>query len=45
MSKSDPNLDHAVVTQALRDAELHKALLDQLEEGIYMVDRERRILY
>jgi diguanylate cyclase (GGDEF)-like protein/PAS domain S-box-containing protein len=35
----------AVVQQAMRDGELHKALFDQLEEGIYIVDRSRRILY
>jgi PAS domain S-box-containing protein len=35
----------SVVQQALRDGELHKALLDQLDEGIYIVDRDRRILY
>jgi PAS domain S-box-containing protein/diguanylate cyclase (GGDEF)-like protein len=43
MSTMDP--DDAVVEQALRDGELHKALLDHLEAGIYMVDRRRRILY
>ncbi len=43
MSTEDPN--DAVVEQALRDGELHKALLDHLEAGIYMVDRRRRILY
>jgi len=44
---SPPALDlrQAIVEQALRDAALHKALLDQLDEGIYIVDRERRILY
>ena len=45
MSERNPTLDPNIVAQALRDGELHKALLDQLEEGIYMVDRERRILY
>lgn len=39
------DLRQTIVEQALRDAVLHKALLDQLEEGIYIVDRERRILY
>lgn len=34
-----------IVQEALRDGELHRALLDQLEEGLYMVDRDRRILY
>jgi len=45
MSSPGPDLRQAVVEQALRDAALHKALLDQLEAGIYMVDRDRRILY
>jgi PAS domain S-box-containing protein len=34
-----------IVEQALRDGDLYKLLLDQLEEGIYIVDRDRRILY
>ena len=34
-----------IVEQALRDGDLYKLLLDQMEEGIYIVDRERRILY
>ena len=44
---ASPALDlrQAVVEQALRDAALHKALVDQLEEGVYIVDRERRILF
>jgi len=37
--------DDLVVQRALQDGSLHKALLDQLEEGIYIVDRSRRILY
>ena len=37
--------EDAVVQQALVDGELHKKLLDQLDTGIYIVDRERRILY
>ena len=45
MSSSGPDLRQAVVEQALRDAALHKALLDQLDAGIYIVDRDRRILY
>ena len=45
MSSPHPDLRQAVVEQALRDAVLHKALLDQLEAGIYIVDRDRRILY
>jgi diguanylate cyclase (GGDEF)-like protein/PAS domain S-box-containing protein len=30
---------------ALHDAELYKNLLDQVGDGVYVVDRERRILY
>ncbi len=45
MSTLNPGAADAVVEQALRDGELHKALLDHLEAGIYMVDRTRRILY
>ena len=40
MSSSPPNLRLAIVDQALRDAALHKALLDQVDAGICMVDRE-----
>jgi PAS domain S-box-containing protein len=35
----------AIVERALRDGDLYRLLLDQMEEGIYIVDRERRILY
>jgi diguanylate cyclase (GGDEF)-like protein len=45
MSQQDPEAEDAVLAQALRDGELHKALLDHLEAGIYMVDRSRRIVY
>jgi PAS domain S-box-containing protein/diguanylate cyclase (GGDEF)-like protein len=41
----ESNAPDAVVQQALLDGELHKKLLDQLDTGIYIVDRERRILY
>ena len=34
-----------IVEQALRDGDLYRLLLDQMEEGIYIVDRDRRILY
>lgn len=44
-SANDLQLRQAVIDQALRDAVLHKALLDQLDEGVYVVDRQRRILY
>ena len=37
--------DEAVVQLALLDAGLHKDLLDQLDEGVCMVDRDHRILY
>ena len=45
MFERAPDAGDIVIQQALQDGNLHKALLDQLEEGIYMVDRERRILY
>lgn len=45
MSTLNSDQDNPVVEQALRDGELHQALLDHLEAGIYMVDRQRRILY
>ena len=45
MSTLNSDKDDPVVEQALRDGELHKALLDHLDGGIYMVDRNRRILY
>jgi diguanylate cyclase (GGDEF)-like protein/PAS domain S-box-containing protein len=45
MSTLNPDKNNPVVEQALRDGELHKALLDHLDSGIYMVDRNRRILY
>lgn len=45
MPKLNPEAADAVVQQALQDGELHKRLLDQLDTGIYMVDRDRRILY
>ena len=34
-----------IVEQALRDGDLYRLLLDQMEEGIYITDRDRRILY
>jgi diguanylate cyclase (GGDEF)-like protein len=40
-----PDPEDVVVQQAQDDGELHKALLDHLEAGIYMVDRKRRIVY
>src|SRR5579871_3886071 len=41
----EPNQPDTVVPQALLDGELHKKLLDQLDTGIYIVDRDRRIVY
>ena len=41
----DQETENSVVEQALHDGDLHRALLDHLEAGIYMVDRRRRILY
>lgn len=41
-SQTSPN---AVLLHALQDTELQWALLDHMEEGVYIVDRERRILY
>ncbi len=38
-------MDEKIVEQALRDGAMQQALFDQLEEGIYIVDRSRRILY
>src|SRR5579863_7241972 len=42
-----PNADtgEAVIQLALLDAGLHKDLLDQLDEGVCIVDRDHRILY
>ncbi len=37
--------DETVIDLALHDASLHRALLEQLDEGVCMVDRDRRILY
>jgi PAS domain S-box-containing protein len=34
-----------IVEQALRDGDIYRLLLDQMEEGIYITDRDRRILY
>ena len=45
MPLPNDDIENRVVEQALRDGELHRALLDHLEVGIYMVDLRRRILY
>jgi PAS domain S-box-containing protein len=34
-----------IVEQAVRDGDLYRLLLDQMEEGIFIVDCDRRILY
>jgi len=39
------DLRQTIIEEALRNAALQEALLDQLEDGIYVVDRERRILF
>lgn len=44
MSEPDTTRD-LILPQALGDADLQWALLDHMEEGIYMVDPDRRILY
>jgi len=43
MSKNRADSEE-VIRQALHDGDLYKALLDHLDEGLYMVDLERRIL-
>lgn len=45
MSALGPDGDDAVIQLALCDPGLHRALLDQLDEGVCMVDRDHRILY
>ncbi|HEV2689037.1 MAG TPA: diguanylate cyclase [Bryobacteraceae bacterium] len=37
--------DRLILREALRDEELLNALLDQVDAGVYIVDRSRRILY
>ena len=44
MPESKPDT-REIVEQAVRDGDLYKLLIDQLDEGIYIVDRDRRILY
>ncbi len=45
MRGSNPEGDDPVVQHALRDQTLHKALLDQLDQGVCIVNRDYRILY
>ncbi|HTW66650.1 MAG TPA: diguanylate cyclase [Bryobacteraceae bacterium] len=45
MRGSSPDGDDPVVQQALRDQTLHKALLEQIDQGVCIVNRDNRILY
>jgi len=45
MLQQDPHIESEVVQQALENKELTKRIFDQLQTGIYIVDRSRRILY
>ncbi len=45
MSPLTSEVGASVVRQALADVDLHLAVLDQLQTGVYIVDRSRRILY
>jgi diguanylate cyclase (GGDEF)-like protein/PAS domain S-box-containing protein len=45
MSAPSLDADEAVVQQALVDPDLHKALLDQLDDGVCVLNRDHRILY
>jgi diguanylate cyclase (GGDEF)-like protein/PAS domain S-box-containing protein len=45
MSELNADADEAVIQLALLDHRLHRALLDQLDEGVAMVNRDHRILY
>lgn len=45
MFVSSPEFESQVLQQAFCDKDLMKAILDQLQTGVYIVDRSRRILY
>jgi diguanylate cyclase (GGDEF)-like protein/PAS domain S-box-containing protein len=45
MQGSSPEGEDLVVQHALRDQTLHKALLEQLDQGVCIVNRDYRILY
>jgi diguanylate cyclase (GGDEF)-like protein/PAS domain S-box-containing protein len=45
MGALSPDADEEVVRVALLDHRLHKALLDQTDEGVCMVNRDHRIVY
>jgi PAS domain S-box-containing protein len=45
LAGSSPESDDPVVQHALRDETLHQALLDDLEQGVCIINRDFRILY
>jgi diguanylate cyclase (GGDEF)-like protein len=45
MGALDAEPDGSVFERALLDQRLHKALLEQMDEGVCMVDRDHRIVY
>jgi diguanylate cyclase (GGDEF)-like protein len=45
MATPDAECDESVIQFALLDHRLHKALLDRLDEGVCMLDRDHRIVY
>jgi diguanylate cyclase (GGDEF)-like protein len=45
MGALSPDADEALLELALLDRRLHKALLDGMEEGVCIVNRDHRILY
>jgi diguanylate cyclase (GGDEF)-like protein len=45
MGALDRDADESIIQLALLDHRLHKALLEQLDEGVCIVDRDHRILY
>ena len=45
MLEQAPDAGETVIQQAFQDGNLHKALLDQVKEGVYILDCDRRILY
>jgi diguanylate cyclase (GGDEF)-like protein/PAS domain S-box-containing protein len=45
MQGASPEGEDPVVQHALRDQTLHKALLDQIDQGVCIVNRDHRILY
>ncbi len=45
MAARDAEGDDSVIQLAFRDHRLHQALLDRLDEGVCMLDRDHRIVY